>query len=95
MTSFEVTPGDLQGLAGQLSGLLGELQQASSAIRSGAGGAAQNGQLEGAINGFVGDWSRGLEALQTKLDEVAQRLEAGGGAYDSTESNLAGDLGLG
>lgn len=95
MSSFQVTPADLQGLAGQLSGLLGDLEQAAGGIRNDAAGAAQNGQLEGAIAAFLVDWSHGLQELQTKLSELTQRLEGGGSSYEGTEGRLASGFGSG
>lgn len=95
MATFEVTPEDLHSLAGQLSGLFGELGQATDGIRMAAAGAAQNGRLEGAIAGFLGDWSRGVHELQTKLSELAQRLEAGGSAYEGADGHIAADFGSG
>ncbi len=89
MSTFEVTPADLQGLAGRLAGLLGELEQALSGVRMDAAGVAQNPRLENAIAGFIGDWSGGLHDLQTKLSELAQRLDAAGAAYEGTEDGLA------
>lgn len=92
MSAFEVTPARLQSLAGQLTGLLSELEQAACSIRADAAGAAQNGQLEGAINGFLNDWSTALDSLQAKLSELGRRLETAGAAYQSTESELVSDL---
>ncbi|HUN78618.1 MAG TPA: type VII secretion target [Solirubrobacteraceae bacterium] len=93
MSTFEVTPGDLQSLASQLSGLLGELEQAAANISSGASGSAQNAQLEGAIDGFLADWSQSVQSLRTKLTEVAGRLGSAGSHYESTESELASHFG--
>ena len=40
MATFEVTPADLHGLAGQLSSLLGELASVAGTLNAGAAGAA-------------------------------------------------------
>jgi uncharacterized protein YukE len=93
MASFEVTPGDLHGLAGQLSSLLGELSGAAGTLNAGAAGAAQNGQLEHSIGAFLSDWSSGLGHLREQLAEVSQRLEAAATAYDGTESEIATHFG--
>jgi hypothetical protein len=93
MSTFEVTPSDLQSLASQLAGLLGELEQAAGNIGSGASGAAQNGQLEGAIDGFLSDWLHGVQSLRTKLMEVSDRLSSAGAHYDGIESALVDHLG--
>jgi uncharacterized protein YukE len=90
MATFEVTPSELQSLASQLSGLLGELEAATGTVSSGAGGAAQNGPLESSIEGFLSDWSSSLQRLRTKLSEVAERLGAAGAGYESTDSDVAG-----
>jgi uncharacterized protein YukE len=89
MAAFEVSPSELQSLASQLSGLLGELESATSNVSAGAGGAAQNGQLEGSIEGFLSDWSSSLQRLRTKLSEVASRLGAAGAGYESTDGDIA------
>lgn len=93
MATFEVTPADLQGLAGQLSGLLGELAAAAGTVNSGAAGAAQNGQLEDAISKFLGDWNKGLDNLQQELGAVSQRLDAAGGAYEATDGSIGSAFG--
>jgi uncharacterized protein YukE len=93
MSTFEVTPSDLQSLASQLSGLLGELEQAAGNVSSSASGAAQNGQLESAIDSFLADWSHSIQSLRTKLTEVADRLGDAGGHYESTESDIATHFG--
>lgn len=93
MATFEVTPGDLHGLAGQLSSLLGELADVAGTLNAGTAGAAQNGRLEHAIGAFLSDWSSGLGQLREQLAEVAQRLEAAAAAYDGTESEIATHFG--
>jgi hypothetical protein len=93
MATFQVTPGDLRGLTSQLSGLLGELEQAAGNVSSGASGAAENAQLEGAIDGFLADWSRGLHSLQTKLNDLTNRLGGAGGTYEGAESEIVGHFG--
>jgi uncharacterized protein YukE len=90
MSAFEVTPSELQSLASQLTGLLGELETAASNVSSDAAGAAQNPQLESAIDGFLADWSHSVQSLKAKLTEVADRLSAAGGGYAGTDSDIAG-----
>jgi uncharacterized protein YukE len=89
MTTFRVSPSDLESLASQLAGLLGELEQAAANVSSSASGAAQNGQLEGAIDGFLAHWSNSVQSLKTNLTEVADRLSTAGAHYESTESGVA------
>jgi uncharacterized protein YukE len=93
MSTFEVTPGDLQGLAGQLSGLLGEISQATSAVSSSASGAAENTRLQAAIDGFLVDWAHDLRGMQEKLTELAARLQGAADSYSSTEGKLASGFG--
>lgn len=93
MATFEVTPDDLHGLAGQLSSLLGELADAAGGLNAGAAGAAQNARLENAIAGFLSDWSSGLGHLREQLAAVAQRLEAAGATYEGTESEISTHFG--
>ncbi len=89
MSTFEVTPGDLQGLAGQLSGLLGEISHATSVVSSGASAAAGNGRLQAAIDGFLADWSQDLRETQEKLTELAARLQGAADSYSGTEASVA------
>jgi uncharacterized protein YukE len=93
MATFEVSPADLLGLAGQLSGLLGELQQAAATVNSGAAGSAQNSTLEAAISRFMNDWNKGLDNLQEDLGAVSQRLDAAGGAYEAVEGSIGSAFG--
>jgi hypothetical protein len=92
MTTFQVTPSDLEALAGRLSALLGELADASSGL-NGAAGSAQNGKLEGSIESFLGDWSNGLDGLRKELGEIADRLQGAGDAYDNTEGMVGAGFG--
>lgn len=93
MATFEVTPGDLHGLAGQLSSLLGELADAAGTLNAGAAGAAQNARLEHAIHAFLSDWSSGLGQMREQLADVAQRLEAAAVTYEGTETEIATHFG--
>lgn len=95
MSTFEVTPGDLQSLSSRLSGLLGEISHATSAVSSGASGAAENGRLQGAIDGFLGDWARDLQGMQEKLAELAARLQGAADSYSSTEEKITSGFGTG
>ncbi len=88
MSSFQVTPEALQGLAGAISGLIGEIVQASSRVEAGAPGCAQNGRLEGAINGFLGDWTSNLSEMKDKLDAVSSKLTGSASAYESAEQHI-------
>jgi uncharacterized protein YukE len=89
MSTFRVSPSDLESLASQLAGLLGELEQAAANVSSSASGAAQNAQLEGAIDGFLSRWSHSIQSLKTNLTEVADRLSTAGAHYERTESDIA------
>lgn len=90
---FRVTPGELEDLASGLSSLLGELAQAGDASSISAA-AAENGQLEGAIEGFVARWAQDLEALQAGLTSLAERLSGAGSGYEQTERSLIGGFGI-
>jgi uncharacterized protein YukE len=87
VSTFEVTPSDLTALASQLSSLLGELSQAGD-VRSASTSAAENAQLEAAFGDFIGRWSQSLQALQTNLTTLTQRLNSAGGQYQSTETDV-------
>ncbi|HTZ85843.1 MAG TPA: type VII secretion target [Solirubrobacteraceae bacterium] len=88
MSTFEVTVGDLESLASQLSSLLGEIGHATSSVTAGASGAAENGRLQGAIDSFLSDWSQDLRGMQEKLSELSARLHGAAGSYSDTESNI-------
>lgn len=90
MSTFRVSPSDLESLASQLAGLLGELEQAAANVSSSASGSAQNAQLEGAIDGFLAHWSHSIQNLKTNLTEIADRLNTAGAHYESTESGIVG-----
>jgi uncharacterized protein YukE len=93
MNAFEVTPRELQSLANQLSGLLAELEQAATNVRSDASAAAQNGQLEQAIDTFLADWSDSVQTFKTKLNQITTRLSGAGEHYASTDSDVASHFG--
>jgi uncharacterized protein YukE len=93
MSAFEVTPSELDALAGQLSGLLSELSAATAIVSSSSSGAAQNGQLEAAIDSFASGWRSGLGDLQRKLDEFSSRLKAAAAGYQGAEDGIAGSFG--
>jgi hypothetical protein len=90
---FKVTPSELEDLANGLSSLLGELAQAGDA-RSISGGAAENGQLQGAIEGFIGHWAQDLDALQASLNSLIDRLSGAGSGYERSEQNIISGLGV-
>jgi hypothetical protein len=90
---FKVTSSELEGLANGLSGLLGELAQAGGA-RSVSGGAAENGQLQGAIEGFVLRWSDDLQSLQDSLTALINKLADAGSGYERTEQSLLDGFGI-
>jgi uncharacterized protein YukE len=90
MSSFEVTPGDLESLAGRLSSLIGQIMEASARVSAGTSGAAQNGRLESSIDGFLSDWSQSLQDMHDKLEGVASKLSGAGTAYETTEQRLVG-----
>jgi uncharacterized protein YukE len=92
VSTFEVTPSDLTALASQLSSLLGELSQAGD-VRSASTSAAENAQLEAAFGDFIGRWSQSLQALQTNLTTLTERLSGAGTQYDSTETDVTSQFG--
>ncbi len=95
MSSFEVSPADLQALASSLAGLVGDILAASSRVSGSAGSAAQNGELEGAIDGFLSSWNSELNEMQSKLQGVASKLAGASGAYQGTEDSLSAGFGGG
>jgi hypothetical protein len=90
---FKVTPGELENLANGLSGLLGELAQAGDACSISAG-AAENGQLQGAIEGFVARWAQEIETLQASLTSLTERLSGAGSGYEQAEHGIVGEFGI-
>jgi hypothetical protein len=95
MSSFEVVPDDLQSLAANIAGLVGDIMQASSRIGTSAGGVAQNAELDSAIGEFVHGWGSGLEDMQHNLASVASKLAGAAGAYSGAEDGLARGFGAG
>jgi hypothetical protein len=65
VSDFEVTLQVLHALAGRLSGLLGELRQATGSVRAGRAGAAGAPLLEAATADFLGRWSDELAHART------------------------------
>jgi acetate kinase len=86
---LKVTTSDLEGLARGLSGLLGELEQAGD-VRSVSAGAAENAQLESAVEEFVGRWAQNVEALQANLRTLTERLANAGEGYEQQEQGVFG-----
>ena len=95
MSSFEVSPADLQALASSLAGLVGDILAASSRVSGSAGSAAQNGELEGAIEGFLGEWRTALQQTQNKLQAVGTKLDGAAAAYAGTDDAVASGFGGG
>ena len=93
MSAFEVTPDDLTALASQLSSLLGELSQAGD-VQSAPTGAAENGQLEEAIQDFISGWTRSLQQTQSDLAAITQRLAGAGSDYQATDDAVVGAFGV-
>lgn len=88
---FKVTSSDLESLAHGLSGLLGDLSHAGD-VRSVSGSAAENGQLEAAIDEFVMAWMHDLQAIQENLASLSEHLSSAGHAYETVERNLQDGL---
>jgi uncharacterized protein YukE len=89
---FKVTPSELDALASGLSGLLGELAQAGS-VSSMSAGAAENAQLETAIEAFVSRWAHGIQELHTGLAALSDRLSGAGAGYEKAERAISGGFG--
>ena len=88
MSAFEVTPAQLQSLAGQLTGLLSELETAGGTVRSVSGEPAGHTALETAIESFVDEWSATVELLHEKLSTLSTRLGAAGSSYEDSEQEI-------
>jgi hypothetical protein len=86
---FLVTTSDLESLSRGLSGLLGELEQAGD-VRSLSAAAAENPQLEAAIEEFLGRWTADLQGLQENLASLAQRLGSASVGYEQEEQHVTG-----
>lgn len=92
MAAFEVAPEDLRALSGRLLSMVGELEGATAAVRTDVAAAAQNARLEAAIDGFLGAWLAGIQRMRSDLTAIAQRLDAAGVSYQSTDSQMATNL---
>lgn len=86
---FKVETSDLGSLASGLSGLLAELEQAGD-VRSLAAGAAENAQLESAIEEFVLRWTQNVQTVQANLKTLTDRLENAGEGYEQQEQSIYG-----
>jgi len=88
---LEVTPGELEGLAHGLSGLIGDLEHAGDIglIRSGA---AENAELQAAIDGLAARWTRDLHDVQMKLRKLTERLDGASAEYDRMERAVAQEV---
>ena len=86
---FKVETSDLGSLASGLSGLLAELEQAGD-VRSLAAGAAENAQLESAIEEFVLRWTQNVQTVQANLKTLTDRLENAGEGYEQQEQGIYG-----
>ena len=88
---LEVAPGELDGLAHGLSGLIGDLEHAGDigSIRSDA---AENAELQAAIDGLVARWTRDLHDVQTKLRELTKGLDGASAEYDRMERAIAQEI---
>jgi hypothetical protein len=92
VSAFEVTPGDLTALAGQLSSLLGELSHAGD-VQSAPTSSAENPQLDTAIQDFISEWIRSLDQSRSDLEALSQRLGAAGTGYQTAEDGVVGAFG--
>jgi hypothetical protein len=89
MDFLQVTTGDIEALAGSLSSLVGELQQAGD-VRGVSGGAAENGQLSAAIEGFTTRWTESLQELEITLLSLTERLIGASTSYEHVEQTVVG-----
>jgi uncharacterized protein YukE len=92
MSSFSVTPAELEGAAGGLAGLVGQLEQVGD-ISSIHTGCAENAQLDAAIGGFVRPWVSALTQVAQTLSVVTGNVATGAGSYKSADSTMSGAIG--
>jgi hypothetical protein len=81
---LQVTPAELEGVARGLSGLLGELEHAGD-IRSISPAAAENAELQAAIEQLIVRWTGDIHDLQTRLAELSGQLDNASAEYDQVE----------
>jgi acetate kinase len=90
---LEVTPSELEGLAHGLSGLLGDLEVAGD-IRSISPAAAENVELQSAIERLIVRWTDDIQDIRVKLQELGGRLNAAGAEYERVERRVTEDIAL-
>jgi hypothetical protein len=90
---LEVIPGELEGLAHGLSGLLVDLEMAGD-IRSISSGAAENAELQAAIERLVMRWTADLQDLRMKLRALTETLDGAGGEYERVEGTITDEAAI-
>jgi hypothetical protein len=81
---FNVTPSELESLAGGLSGLLGDLSSAGN-VRTVSAAPAENAQLQGAIEELIAHWCRDVDTLRAQLAELGEKVNRAGVGYSQAE----------
>lgn len=92
MSTFAVTPGELESAAAALSGVAGQLANVGDVGAVNAG-AAENAQLEAAISAFVMTWVTGMRGVSQALSVVTGNVSSGAGAYHGTDAAISGTIG--
>jgi hypothetical protein len=92
MTTFTVTPSELESAAGALSSITAQLANIGD-IGSIDGAGAENPQLESAISEFIAAWVGGMRAVSQSLSVVTGNVSSGASSYHSTDSTISGIIG--
>jgi hypothetical protein len=92
MADLAVSQPDLLAAATGLQGLLGELLDASDAVRGSDPGVTGAPELEFALGAFLQNWLSGIEGLHGHLTLIEQRVIEAAESYIEQDVNVAGRL---
>lgn len=90
-SSFRVNPAELDATAGVALRVVNQLDDGNLSARLGAGSLG-SGDVEGAVDDFVGSWSNRREKVREQVQRLATLLQATADAYNTTEVNIQGAM---
>jgi hypothetical protein len=91
MSTFTVTPAELDGAAGRLANIVGQLANVAD-VSAVNGAGAENPQVESAVTGFAGAWVTTMQEVSQALSIVTGNLGVSGSNYHGTDSAISGNI---
>ncbi len=88
---FRVNPAELDATAGVALRVVNQLDDGNLSSRLGAGSLG-SGDLEDAVDDFLGSWSNRREKVREQAQRLATLLQATADAYSTTEVNVQGAM---